>query len=248
MKKIIALFFFLSPVFAQASDVTVNNFNEVKGEQATRAASNVDLVVGLAIGGSGKQSHKNLMIANPVTKNNVFCLALRSRDGQYSAAADLNIKFVVKDNLDFEVPVTDGKKLAAPYEDSDLPKLIYERNIKFPGCQADKSSHHVPIISSKLALNELNVYINAPNSRVRAQLFVNKGNSETVNDLTDKEKLTENIVCAPLKEGLRVGYSAICKINVPKDKRAEKGYILSISENNQGVEQTRKIKLTLPEQ
>lgn len=229
MRFFFLLFFSIS--LAQAKDVTFEAFKEtITPAGMTRASRNVDLLVGAVFGIPASKLNVKIKIANPDNpKNNKYCISVRSRDGLYSANALIAIQNYIDETVQFDLP-TQQIEAVNGYKPADFAKLVFEEK----GCILDKSNHIIPVFSEYLPKNELRIYVNAPASRIRAQVMQNN------------KPISSVVSCIEFSEGARVGYTSECRIAVEKTEDLKGISLILLETNQQGQNQTKQYRLSLP--
>lgn len=193
----------LSPAVAQVARLELTEpraFREsyVAAPTGLRGGRSVEILVGLRVGpASGRFDLQHVRLGFEGALHAPLCVRVMARDGRYSSAAIYRATARVR-MPGIEAPTRYASELAG-YNASDIAINAFFA----PACDAAKASEFfVAMMEQSQDTKVLVVQVNAPSSRVRAQL--ERGDT----------RLADPVICTPTEAGPRIGFTSECRITL----------------------------------
>lgn len=222
-----------SPAVAQVQRLELTEpraFREsyVAAPTGLRGSRSVEMLVGLRVGSaSGRFDLQDVRLGFEGSLPAPLCVRVMARDGRYSSAAVYRATAQVQMPR-IEAPTRYASELAG-YSASDIAINAFVA----PACDATKASEFfVTMLEQSQDTKVLVVQVNAPSSRVRAQL--ERGDA----------RLADPVICTPTEAGPRIGFTSECHITLG-DARPGRYRLLLNETTPSGAVQMRAFPLRL---
>jgi hypothetical protein len=186
---------------AQGLSLNTASFKEALLAQPPPTRSSlraVDTLVGVRAVSSGAFEMRNIRLGLGTTDKAVeLCFKAISRDGRYTASARFNRAPGKESHAAVDIPTKFGDALKA-YAVGDMSV----QGFVAPDCALSKATELMVTANGepKGGVEDIIVQVNAPSSRVRAQL------------MNRDKPLSDPVLCESVPDGPRTGFTAECRL------------------------------------